>query len=417
MSNITIRKRPSTAAHLLRPRPQDDGRFERWVSDDNRFFVYVHVDVLEFIKSEARLAMPNETIGLLAGRVCEDPQTGPYTIIVTAENARPGEFEASPAHVRLRESGQSHVRVRLEDAHPDREIVGWYHTHPGYPSEFSSVDIEEQKTWSDQHHVGIVYSTSDRREPFGVYRSSDAIRLCPLRSNRNRTLPPAVESRRSVTVPPQVQLRPAAATLPPSVQLQSPTRVAPPVESPIPAPVPADLTPRQGPLDAQNSVLTKAPAALSRRIQIVIMIVMAIVIMGQLAYIFRLDRRASFSEGRLQEMSASHTVLARIAEQLATQPSLTPAPATTHVGSATRESDGPDLRIPSNPLKPEAAPRQQAASPVRRAANNTQSRARQNANNSRRPEKAAQKPNGDKGNAKTSPAPATSQPKPERTPQ
>ena len=26
--------------------------------------------------------MPNETIGLLAGQVCEDPQTGPYTLIV-----------------------------------------------------------------------------------------------------------------------------------------------------------------------------------------------------------------------------------------------------------------------------------------------------------------------------------------------
>jgi len=371
--------------------------------------------VLEFIKSEARLAMPNETIGLLAGRVCEDPQSGPYTIIVAAENARPGEFESSPAHVKLREPGQAHVRLRLEDAHPDREIIGWYHTHPGYPSQFSSVDIDEQKTWSDQHHVGIVYSTSDRSEPFGVYRSSDAIRLHPLLSNRGRRLPPAVELRRPVNVLPQVQLRPAAAISPP-VQWQSPTHEAPTVELPMPGQVSVDLTPRPGPLDAQNNLLTKTPAALPRRIQIVIMIVMAIMIVGQLVYQFGLDRRVSLNEGRLQEVSASHAILAKFAERLAAQPSSTPAP--TPTGSATRETDGPDLRVPSNPLKPETAPRQQsAASTGRRAVNYTQSKARQNANKSRRTENAAQKPDGDKRNPKTSPSPATSEPKPERTPQ
>jgi proteasome lid subunit RPN8/RPN11 len=380
MANITIRTRPSTAAHLLRPRPQDDGPFERWVGDDKKFFVYVHVDVLEFIRNEARRAMPNETIGLLAGRVCEDPQTGPYTMIVAAENARPGEFEASPANVRLRGPGQAHVRRRLEDAHPDREIVGWYHTHPNYPSEFSSVDIQEQRTWSDRNHIGIVYSTSDS-EPFGVYRSPESIRLRPVLNT-------------SIPLPRPVQLL----TAPPvTAQVQSP-------------PVPDYLTPHQGPLGVKNDVLTKTPAALASRIHIVILSIMAIVIVGQMAYLFRVDRRLSFNEGRMHEVTASRDVLQKIVERLAAQSSSTLAPTATPVESAASESDGPELRVPAKPLKTETAPREQYASQRRRP------RATPNANNPRRTENAAQKPDADK-DAKTSATPAISGPKPERTPQ
>ena len=163
------------------------------------------------------------------------------------------------------------MRRRLEVAHPDREIVGWYHTHPNYPSEFSSVDIQEQRIWSDRNHIGIVYSTSDA-EPFGVYRSSEAIRLRPV----VKTVPPP---------PPLVPLLPAP---PVTAQVQS---------LPTP-PAPAYLTSHQEPLDVKNEVLTKTPAALPSRVYLVILSLMAIVMVGQTAYLFRVDRRLSFNEGR-----------------------------------------------------------------------------------------------------------------------
>jgi proteasome lid subunit RPN8/RPN11 len=380
MANITIRTRPGTATHLIRPRPQNDGPFERWITDDNRFFVYVHADVLEFIRNEAWRAMPNETIGLLAGQVCEDPQTGPYTMIVAAENARPGEFEASPAHVRLRGPGQAHLRRRLEDAHPDREIVGWYHTHPNYPSEFSSVDIQEQKIWSDRNHIGIVYSTNDQ-EPFGLYRSSESIRLRPV-------------VKTSVPPPPPVPLLPE----PP---------VTTPVQAPPAPPASAYLTPHQEPLEVKNDIFTKTPAALPSRIYLVILSLMAIVMVGQTAYLFRVAQRLSFNEGRMHEVTAAREALQKIAERLAAQPS---APAATPVESAALQSDGPELRLPAKPLKPENATREQDASPPRR------SRGSQNGNNQRRTGNTAQKRVTAKG-VKTAAKPATSEPKPERTPQ
>ncbi len=401
MSNITIRKRTGTAAHLLRPRPQDDGPFERWVDDDNRFFVYLHVDVLDFIRNEAARAMPNETIGLLAGRVCEDPKTGPYTMIVAAENARPQEFEASRAHVRLRGPGQAHVRRRLEDAHPDREIVGWYHTHPGYPSQFSSVDLNEQKNWSDRNHIGIVYSTTDQEE-FGVYRGSDAIRLNPV--DPKLIPPPRPLPIQTMELPaPPVQFRPAPPPVPVPV-------------SPTTPPVDEDLTPRQEPLGSANNVLTRTPATLPKRIYIVL-IVMAIVILTQVVYLFRLDRRLSFNEGRMHEVSASHDVLEKVAERLSAQPSSTPAPSATPIVSDALETDGTELRLPAKPLKPETASREKYTSQRKSAATNTQPRATQNANRTRRAENAAQKSDANKGDAKSSSSPATSEPKPERTPQ
>src|SRR6185437_13973708 len=98
MPNIKIRTRPSAVSNLVRPRPQDDGQFGLWISEHDKFSAYVHADVLDFIKRNGDTAAPYETIGLLAGRVCHDLVYGPYTLVMVAENAVHGEFEAGRGH-------------------------------------------------------------------------------------------------------------------------------------------------------------------------------------------------------------------------------------------------------------------------------------------------------------------------------
>jgi hypothetical protein len=78
------------------------------------------------------------------------------------------------------------VRRRLEAAHPDREIIGWYHSHPHHEARFSPVDAREQSAWTDPNQVGIVFSATQRDEPFGVYRGPGATRLL-LRSAEAQT--------------------------------------------------------------------------------------------------------------------------------------------------------------------------------------------------------------------------------------
>ena len=173
MANIKIR----TKHNGPRPRPDDNAALEAFVADGDGFRAYVHSGVLDSIREHAKVAGRNETIGLLMGRICRDLKGGPYTLVMVAEGAKEGEYESTPSYVELSTEGQLSVRRRLEDTHPDREIVGWFHTHPSYSPHFSSVDTDQQRTWNDPDHIGIVYSGISPTEPFGVYRGPDAIRL------------------------------------------------------------------------------------------------------------------------------------------------------------------------------------------------------------------------------------------------
>lgn len=177
MAKFRTKAKTGPPTPLVRLRPAENGNFVAFSAEGDGFSVYVHRDVLEFIERESRGAAPNEAIGLLAGRVCRDPTRGPYTVVTAADSARPGEVEASPSHVHISAEGNAGVRRRLEEMHPDREVVGWYHSHPRYPAHFSHVDITEQSTWGDPSHVGIVFSGMEDGEPFGVYCGPDAVRL------------------------------------------------------------------------------------------------------------------------------------------------------------------------------------------------------------------------------------------------
>jgi proteasome lid subunit RPN8/RPN11 len=164
---------------LERPRPASDKSFKRYGADRDGFEVYINTQVLEELLRETRDAAANgenETIGLLAGRVCHDA-TGHYTLVQAAAGANEDEIDASPGHVSISGEGNARVRRRLEANHPTLEMVGWYHSHPTQAAQFSREDSREQATWSDSNHIGIVVSGRDDIEPFGVYRGPRATRL------------------------------------------------------------------------------------------------------------------------------------------------------------------------------------------------------------------------------------------------
>ena len=177
MANFKIKKRAEPPSPLVRPRPKESSDFVVFASPTDGFGVYIHCGVLDFIERQSRRAAPNEAIGLLAGRICHDLERVPYTLVMAAEGAVSDEAEAGPGHVHISPDGRARVRRRLEAAHPDREIVGWYHSHPHHEPRFSSVDAKEQSAWSDPNQVGIVFSATERDEPFGVYRGPGAVRL------------------------------------------------------------------------------------------------------------------------------------------------------------------------------------------------------------------------------------------------
>ena len=225
MSHFKVKSKSGSPTLLMRTRPDDNDSFVAFAAQGENFGAYVHRDALAYIAAAARAAAPNETIGLLAGRVCYDPQTGPYTLVMSADVARPGELEANPGYVHISAEGHARVRRRLEDFNPDREVVGWFHSHPTYTARFSPVDEREQATWSDPNHLGIVFSGNEPNEPFGVYRGPDSILLqqkrpLPATITQGRPTPPLREMNGPLMVDsphqPQLQQPSSEQKMPPS---------------------------------------------------------------------------------------------------------------------------------------------------------------------------------------------------------
>jgi len=171
-----------------RLRPAVNNELICFASDRNGFEAYIRRDVLEAIAHAAHKAKPHETIGLLAGRAWHDDR-GEYAVVVAMEGAQKNEIDAGPSHVRISAAGNARVRVRLEEAQIALDVIGWYHSHPRFPPEFSSTDFEEQTTWKDSNSIGIVYSGLPVSEPlraFGVYQGPNAQKLY----RQTKTLPP-----------------------------------------------------------------------------------------------------------------------------------------------------------------------------------------------------------------------------------
>lgn len=324
MANIKIRARHSAVARLVRPRPAEGGAFEAFISDADGFQAYVHRDVLDLIKQQAERAGDNETIGLLMGRICHDPKSGPYTLIMAADGALDGEFEATASHVKLSAQGHAKVRHRLEAAHPDREIVGWYHTHPHYPPRFSSVDTSEQATWSDADHIGIVYSGIDVDEPFGVYRGPHAKLLR--------------------------QARPVQKDNSPAPERQSPPPHTPRAESPV-------LT--------GDSAATPLPAR-QKKLEKALFYTLALLLAVTTGGLFWLHRRVSAIERKLNTVVVAQADN-YIRDETHEQPAPGPPPVSTATASLSTSATlppaevtlmyEPEVRPPAKPLTPEATPR------------------------------------------------------------
>lgn len=144
-----------TPTPLMRARPSDQRDFLRFGPGRAGFEAFLHVRAAAQLAAHLRQTEPDEAIGLLAGRPGRD-ERGPYTIITAAMRARDGEVEASPSRVRLTAEHQRLLRRRLASKESIAEPVGWWHTHPHGPRGYSSVDLREQATWTDVHHVGLL---------------------------------------------------------------------------------------------------------------------------------------------------------------------------------------------------------------------------------------------------------------------
>lgn len=96
------------------------------------------------IRRHGEEAYPNECCGVLLGHI--DDNDNFVIDAVSAENTR-----SDSAHNRYQIAPQELIRIQQQARRRGLDIVGFYHSHPDHPAEWSNTDLEEA------HWIGCSY--------------------------------------------------------------------------------------------------------------------------------------------------------------------------------------------------------------------------------------------------------------------
>lgn len=88
--------------------------------------------------SHAKESLNAEICGVLIGEWCEDDQ-GEF--IVVDYSIRGAGAKEGSTHVTFTQETWNQIHSQKEQLYPKLQIVGWYHTHPGFGVEFSEMDL------------------------------------------------------------------------------------------------------------------------------------------------------------------------------------------------------------------------------------------------------------------------------------
>jgi len=99
----------------------------------------------EALRHHGEETYPNECCGILLGRVEDDG-----TRVVTS-TARAGNTRTDSAHNRYNIDPKELVRIQREGRARGEDIIGFYHSHPDHPAQWSQTDFAEA------HWIGCVY--------------------------------------------------------------------------------------------------------------------------------------------------------------------------------------------------------------------------------------------------------------------
>ncbi len=121
------------------------------------------------IRRHGEETYPNECCGILLGHMEEDGCT--VIEAVPAKNTR-----SDSAHNRYRIAPQELIRIQQQARGRGLDIVGFYHSHPDHPAEWSKTDLEEA------HWIGCSYviTSVDGKAKDGV---ADAMRCRAIITN------------------------------------------------------------------------------------------------------------------------------------------------------------------------------------------------------------------------------------------
>jgi proteasome lid subunit RPN8/RPN11 len=168
------KRRISVTEPLFRERPSGCPRYAEFDADGG-CPCFVAINALADMLASSRQGEPDEVIGRLGGRVCQDG-AGDYILI--EEAVLNGAAQASPGHVVATTDSQWETQKEFERVCRPLDVVGWWHSHPGDRApRYSVTDRDNQQYWTERHSIGIVVSSVLRGEVVSVYQGPESRRL------------------------------------------------------------------------------------------------------------------------------------------------------------------------------------------------------------------------------------------------
>lgn len=158
MTRITLSKPVSPALEVKNAPFESAIRWRsRYDSDGARIWPNIFMTRTAFrqVNGHAASQLDFEVGGMLIGDAFFTPDKQMAIIVEGQIEAR--HVEHSAAHLTFTSKTLSDILDRLETDHPGKQIVGWYHTHPGLTVFLSSMDV-----WLHSHffpqpwHVALV---------------------------------------------------------------------------------------------------------------------------------------------------------------------------------------------------------------------------------------------------------------------
>jgi proteasome lid subunit RPN8/RPN11 len=135
-ADVTVKDRSSKKPHW--------GKFPGPAGAKAPLRVAMDKDAYAAITAHAAESLDAEICGILAGTLCEDDNG--YFLQVTA-SVRGDAARKGGTHVTFTHETWDAIHKTMEKEHPKLDIVGWYHSHPGFGVEFSEMDLFIQKNF------------------------------------------------------------------------------------------------------------------------------------------------------------------------------------------------------------------------------------------------------------------------------
>lgn len=148
--------------------PVSDGRRE------NSVRVVIKQSVLNDIHRHGQLTTDVEICGVLVGAGYRDDR-GPFVFVEA--NIRGRHSDSKAAQVTFTSETWNHIHNELDQNYPDLQILGWYHTHPGFGIFLSGMDLFiHENYFSGKHQLAFVYDPIGGDEGLFVWRNGKALR-------------------------------------------------------------------------------------------------------------------------------------------------------------------------------------------------------------------------------------------------